>query len=79
MGVQKITCCIGCEAPARNATCHSYCQDYIEERKALDVDIAKRKRAKQAVNIFNGYAGDRYTQRIHRNNLRYGTLKKPTM
>lgn len=33
MGIQ---CCNGCLPPKRNAYCHTYCKEYIDEKAAED-------------------------------------------
>jgi hypothetical protein len=69
-GIQRIQCCLKCKS--RHENCHSFCEDYTEERTALSIT----NKNKNKDNLFTAYANERYTKRTHNNQLRYGQINK---
>lgn len=47
----RIKCCRWCEPPKRNAYCHTYCEEYKEEKAACDAE--REARNKQITTIQN--------------------------
>lgn len=52
----KIRCCYKCDK--RHKNCHSHCEDYLTERKALDEYNAKQRQIKLNNQIFNDIKSD---------------------
>ena len=40
----RIKCCHGCEPPKRNAYCHTYCEEYKEQKAAGDAEREARNK-----------------------------------
>lgn len=50
-----ITCCKDCVAPKRHVGCHTYCQEYIDEKKKHDEKKAEIDRKRHTNNAIDDH------------------------